>query len=174
MFIASQVMGLFSLIIYIISFQIDNRNKLLNLQIFANIFAVFQYLLLQAYSGMSMFIIAILGNYLFKKSKSIYSLILVLILIFISAIFTNNNLINLLPIIAYTVYCIALWQLKLKLLRIAEIIACILYIIYDLYVLAFVGVISSLIELIFGLIAIYRFDIRKDVKNESTFKISNY
>ncbi|MGN1379406.1 MAG: YgjV family protein [Bacilli bacterium] len=75
MFIASQVMGLFSLIIYIISFQIDNRNKLLNLQIFANIFAVFQYLLLQAYSGMAMFIIAILGNYLFKKNKSIYSLI---------------------------------------------------------------------------------------------------
>ncbi len=161
MFWIAQIIGLIALIILVISFQINNKRKLLKLQIFSSMFFALQYLLLNAYSGVLMSIIVMLRNYLFQKKVSIKKLIMIISLMLLASIFTFNGIVSILPIIACIEYSIALWQSKLKILRIAEIISCILYLIYNLCVFAYMGVISTIIEFIFAIIAICRFDFKK-------------
>ena len=51
MFWIGQILGLIALIILIISFQINNKGKLLRLQIYSSLFFAMQYLFLGAING---------------------------------------------------------------------------------------------------------------------------
>lgn len=79
----------------------------------------------------------------------------------ILSIFSYDGLISVLPTIAVILYSIAIWQKNLRVTRIIEVISCILFIIYNINVLAIAGLISTIIEMFFALIAIYRFDIKE-------------
>ena len=161
MFWLGQLMGLMALIILIISFQTNEKNRLLRLQIFSSIFFALQYLFLGAPIGCLINLTTIIRNILFSKSKNIAcSVIIILIMVIISIIF-YTDLVSILPSIAVILYTIALWQDSLKITRIVEVISCLLFIVYSISVYAIVGLIATIIELIFVLIAIYRFDIKK-------------
>ena len=99
-----------------------------------------------------------------KKQVPIYLLIFIVFIMLILSLFAYNGSISLLPCIACILYTISIWQSNLKVTRIVEVISCSLYIIYNIKVLAYVGLVSTMIELISALIAIYRFDIKKDYK----------
>lgn len=161
MFWIGQVLGIIALIVLIISFQINNKSKLLKLQTVSSFFFALQYIFLHAYSGALMNFIVLLRNYLFQKNISKKILILILGLIVISSFLTFNGVISILPIIASIEYTIALSKPNLKIIRIAEIISCLFYLIYNIYVLAYTGIISTIAEFVFSFIAILRFDYKK-------------
>ena len=81
------------------------------------------------------------------------------------SLFSYVGPISLLPCIACVLYSCSLWQDNLKITRIVEVISCSLYIIYNIKVLAYVGLVSTIIELVSALVAIYRFDVKKDYKS---------
>ena len=113
-------------------------------------------------------IVCVIRNIVFKKYEErtvpIYFLILIIVVMMILSLFSYTGPISLLPCIACILYSYGVWQNNLKITRITEVISCSLYIIYNIKVLAFVGLISTLIEMTSALIAIYRFDIKKDYK----------
>ena len=100
-------------------------------------------------------------NIIFTKSKNILFLIIIILAMVILSIFSYDGLISIFPGIAVILYSISLWQKNLTITRIVEIISCSLFIIYNIKYYAIAGLISTILELIFALVAIYRFDIKK-------------
>ena len=164
MFLLAQLLGGIALIILVISFQKNKRSNLLRYQVFSSIFFALQYLCLNALNGCLMNVMTAIRNYLFSKFKNkvpIIYLIFIIIIMMILSIISFNGIFSLLPSIAVIIYSIAIWYGDLKIIRVAEVISCLLFIIYNIKVLAIVGLISTIIELISALVAIYRFDIRE-------------
>ena len=159
MFWIGQIMGVIALIILILSFQTNVKKRLLNLQIFSSVFFALQYLFLGAINGCLMNLMTSIRNILFSKFKSVVCLIIIILIMLIMSVFSYNGLISILPSIAVILY-IALWQDNLKITRIVEVISCILFIIYNIRFYAISGLIATILELIFAIIAIYRFDIK--------------
>lgn len=163
MFYLAQLFGIVALVILILSFQKNNKKTLLKYQIFSSLFFAMQYLCLNAITGCLMNLMTMIRNVVYKKLKKTPLLFLILIIIsmIILTVFSYNGLISLLPTIAVILYSIALWQKNLKITRITEIVSCSLFIIYNINVLAISGLISTIIELVFAVIAVYRFDIKR-------------
>lgn len=168
-FIIAQIFGAIALIILVISFQNDKKERLLRLQMFSSLLYAIQYVFLKAYTGFSMNIICMIRNLLFNKFKDkrppLYSLVIIIVLMVASSFFTFNGIISLLPTIAVILYSIALWNGNMKIIRATEIISCTLFIIYDIKVLAFTGLVATIIEMISAIFALYRFDIKKSNDN---------
>lgn len=168
-FIIAQVFGVIALIILIISFQNNKKEKLLRLQMFSSLLYAIQYIFLKAYTGFSMNIICMIRNLFFNKFKNVkpplYYLVMIIVLMAFSSFFTFDGIISLLPTVAVILYSIALWNGNMKIIRVTEIISCTLFIIYDIKVLAFTGLIATIIEMISAVFALYRFDIKKSNSN---------
>lgn len=169
MFIFAQILGGIALLILILSFQKNEKQTLLKYQIGSSVFFAAQYLCLQAYSGCLINIACIIRNILFRKYTGkkipIYYLIFIICIMIVLSLFSYVGPISLLPCIACVLYSCSLWQDNLKITRIVEVISCSLYIIYNIKVLAYVGLVSTIIELVSALVAIYRFDVKKDYKS---------
>jgi len=164
MFYLAQVLGVIALIILSLSFQKNKKGTLLKYQIFSSLFFALQYLCLNAITGFLMNIMTMIRNVVFKKHENkvpiIYLIITVFAMIILSA-FSYDGIISVLPTIAVILYSIAIWQKNLTVTRIVEVISCILFIIYNIKVLAITGLISTIIEMFFAIVAIYRFDIKR-------------
>lgn len=160
----AQLFGFFALVILIISFQSNNKKTLLKYQIFSSLFFAIQYLCLNAITGCLMNLMTMIRNIIYKmfKKTPLLFVSLIIIIMIILSVFSYNGLISLLPTIAVILYSVALWQKSLKITRITEIISCSLFIIYNINVLAIIGLISTIIELLFAIIAVYKFDIKKN------------
>lgn len=164
MFYLAQLFGIIGLIILILSFQKNSKEKLLKYQVFSSLFFAIQYFCLNAISGCLMNVMSLVRNIIFKRFKSkvpIIYLIIIVVLMIILSIFSYNGLISLLPTIGVILYSISIWQDNLTITRIAEIIGCILFIIYNIKVVAISGLITTIIEMISAIVGIYRFDIKK-------------
>ena len=165
MFYLAQIFGFTSLIILIISFQKNSKKTLLKYQIVSSSFEAIQYLLLSALSGCVMNITMCIRNLIFFKYKekipNIY-LIFIIIVMTILSLISYNGAISLLPCIGSIIYTIALAKSNITITRITNTITCILYLIYDIKVLAIAGMISTITELISTIIAIIRYDLKKN------------
>lgn len=164
MFYLAQAFGVVALIILILSFQKNKKEILLKYQIFSSLFFALQYLCLNAITGFLMNIMTMIRNIVFKKYENkvpVGYLIITILLMVLLSVFSYNGIISVLPTIAVILYSIAVWQKNLTITRIVEVISCTLFIIYNINVLAISGLISTIIELIFALVAIYRFDIKR-------------
>ena len=167
-FIVAQILGLFALFILGYSFQKDNKENLLKLQMISSLLFALQYIFLTAWTGALMNFICIVRNYIFKKyeeSKTPIGIvcILIVLMIVLSAI-SWSGWISILPTLAIILYTISLTQNELKIVRLTEIISCSLFIIYNIKVLAITGLISTIIELVVAGIAIIRYDLLKSSK----------
>lgn len=165
MFILAQLLGVIALIILVISFQKDDRKSLLKHQIFSSIFFALQYLCLNAITGFLMSIMTAIRNLIFSKYNNkvpIIYLTIILISMIVLSIISFDGIISILPTTAVIIYSIAVWYGKLKFIRIIEVISCTLFIIYNIKVLAISGLVSCLIELTSAIVAIYKFDIKKN------------
>lgn len=167
-FIIAQAIGLIALIILMLSFQKNDKKILLKYQMFSSLLYAVQYIFLSAYTGALMNLTCMVRNYIFNKYQDrkppIYWLIIIIILMIIQSIVTYSGAISLLPMFAVVFYSIAVWYGNLKFIRITEIISCSLFIIYNITVLAIIGLIATIIELLGALVALIRFDIRKEGK----------
>ena len=160
-FILSQIFETIALVILIYSFQKNEKDELLKLQVFSSLFFSIQYIFLNAITGCLMNFMTLIRNMIFRKSKNIKYLIIVIILMILLSIISYNGPISLLPTIAVILYSIAIWQNNLTITRIVEVISCTLFIIYNIKFYAITGLISTIIELLSALIAIFRFDLKK-------------
>jgi len=163
----AQLFGAIGLIILILSFQNNKKERLLKYQVFSSIFFAIQYFCLNAITGALMHAMTCIRNIIFKKYKEnipIIYLIMIVGVMIVLTIFSYNGLISILPSIGVILYSIAIWQKNLTITRFVEVFGCILFIIYNIKVVAIAGLISTIIEMISAMVAIYRFDLPK-IKN---------
>lgn len=163
-FIIAQIFGGIALIILIVSFQKNNKVVLLKYQMISSLLYAIQYIFLDAFPGCFMNLACMLRNFIFKQYKKVPCcwLIFIIFIMVILSIFKFDGLISLLPMFAVIFFSIALWYGNLKIIRVVEIISCILYIIYNIYVLAFAGLVATIIEMIGVMVAFYKYDVKKN------------
>lgn len=163
MFIIAQILGLLGLIVIIISFQIQQKKRLLRLQMFSNLCFFGQYLCLGAISGCLMSLTAFLRNFLFSRYKTVPKTLVAAfigIMIILTAV-SYQNPFSLLPCLATIVYTLGLSSKKLLFVRLADVAACLFYLVFNVQVSAYFGIVSNLLELSSSLIGIVRFDCKK-------------
>lgn len=139
--------------------------QLLLFGVFESLLYGIQYILLGAYTGAIINFIgsARSGSYMLKnknKVLSMYLLPVIFCFIYImNGIFTWDGWLSLLPTIASIIYCLAIWQDNVKVIRKISLIFQILWLIYALAVGAYVAVITEIVLIISTIIAIIKLDI---------------
>lgn len=161
-FVVAQVFGLVGLVLMIVSFQINHKQKMLHLQILACIMHALQYLCLGALSGCLMSALAGARNYAYGRLKKVPKALVAMVVICIivlTAVFYDGPA-SILPGIATVVYTVGFASSNLTIVRTSDVVACIFYIIYNIVVGAYTGLATSVLEMLFTLVAMLRFDWR--------------
>ena len=165
MFIVAQVFGFIGMVILLVSFQINKKSKLLKLQILSSLMFCLQFLCLNAYSGFYMNLMTLTRNYIYSKYKdrvpTIWVVLIILMMIGLSLI-SYNGFISILPCLAVVIFTVSLTSSNLLVIRIGDIISCSLFLIYNFYVMAYAGVVATILELLFTVVAVIRFDFKKN------------
>lgn len=162
MFILAQIMGFIALILTVISVQFKTKEKIVMCMTIANIVVAIQYFLLNAITGT---VIAIINAircivfYYYKKKNMKPSLIILIVFelfAIISGIYTWQNIWSIVPIIVTIIYTYGLWQDNVTVIRIASGIAGLGWTIYNLVVMAYVGAIQEMSQLISAIVSIFK------------------
>ena len=165
--LVAQLFGFIALIFYVVSLQINNKNKLLKFLVITNVFYSLQYLMLDAYSALFISLVGIFRCIVFLKFENenkdipLYVLLITLAIILYSGFLSYSGILSLIPIITGAIYSWATWQKNMKKFRIVCIINAISWLFYNFIVGAYVGALSTIIEFIFATISLIRFDLKK-------------
>ena len=79
-YIISQILVVIYYLVYTSTYSLNDKEKILIIGIIATIISALSYLLLGAYTGVAMCIIAIIRNIYFYKFKNISGLLIILVI----------------------------------------------------------------------------------------------
>lgn len=173
MFIIAQIVGLIASIINILTIQMKDKKNILFGFMSVNILFGINFILLQSYSGAIIcFISAIqtLINYRLEIKNIEFPKWLIPIYIIVSVVCglaTYQGIVDILPVVGSVLYTISIIQKKEMNLRRITLANTILWLVYNLLVMAYTSAISEVFFLTSNLIAIYRYDIKKNTKKVS-------
>jgi len=154
------------------TYYAKNRKSILILSFLSLVTNAIAYILLEAYTGLAMCVVAFVRNIVFmideKKNgkseeigkKDVILLIVFFGLIIVATAFTYEGLLSLLSVFATMIYTYSVWQKKTKVYKFCGIPVGVLWIFYNLYVKSIFGVILETILLICSIVG-YILEIKK-------------
>jgi len=168
----AQALGILALVIMVLSYQQKSRRGLLYFQMASNACFAASYFMLGGVSFAVMSLINIARSFVFSREDAGDSwaqnriwLYVFLAVPIISGIMTWESILSLLVIAATVVLTIALYSKNGKTMRRLFLLPPVLYISYNVSHGALGGIGSDVFCLISAIIAIYRFDIKKEAHN---------
>lgn len=167
MFITAQILGLIGAIVLIVSIQFEHKKNIIISLAIANMLFVISFLLLNAYSGAIICLIAAIEaiiNYAYDVKKKKFPKILIpiyVIIPLICGVLTYKTYVDIFPIICSMLSVLLILQTKEKYIRIITLVSIVLWITYDMLVSAYTTMLSDCFFLISTTIAIIRYDILK-------------
>ncbi|HBB92059.1 MAG: hypothetical protein A2X22_10105 [Bacteroidetes bacterium GWF2_49_14] len=169
-----QGIGFIGLLFFVISFQQNNRNRILLIMLAGQICFLGHYALLGAWTGFAMNIVGA-GRTLvfrFKEEKKwaahwIWPVIFIALL-WVSGIVTWDSPLSLFPPFAMTIETIGLWMKRPKRIRFINLFPHPFWFTYNLLMGSWAGVATEII--VFGsiVVAIFRYDLKKKSKPVGT------
>lgn len=159
-YILSQVFTILMYVLLAITYYVKNRKTVLVISFLSLVANTIAYILLKAYSGLAMCVIALVRNIYFlmdeKKNgkqdeitkKDIFVLVILYIISIISAVFTYEGFLSLFSVFATMLYTYSVWQKKTSIYKLCGIPVGILWVAYNLYVKSVFGVILEGILLV--------------------------
>ena len=159
-YIASQVITIITYLFLALTYYAKDRKKILILNFLSLIANGIAYILLNAWTGLAMCIVAIIRNIIFiidKKvneknnnisTKDIIILLILFVISILFAIFTFDGIFSLLSVIATMLYTYSVWQKNTKVYKFLGIPIGILWVAYNIYVKSLFGIILETILLI--------------------------
>ena len=172
--LTAQIVGMVALLINVLSYQFNERKKILTMQFFSGAFFTLHYFLLGAYAGAVSNLLSVLRALCFtQRGKLKWAShpalpVLFVVISAISTVFTYQNLLSIVPAIAFTFNSVALWSNRPRTTRIFTIPNNSLFLIYNIANASYSGIISDTFVLVSLLIAFIRFDIlKKPVKEKN-------
>ena len=167
-FVFVQILGILTLIIFVVSLQQRKKETFLLLQTFGTLLFVIQYILTNKITGAIIFTIIIIRGlvfYYYKKKDlkpSFAVLILFQITLLISAYFSWQNILSVIPLIATAAKTWGTWQDDMKWTRRTSLLGQSVMIIYNLSAFMYTGALTEICNLASTSVAIWRYDFRKD------------
>lgn len=159
-YILSQVFTIIMYGLLGITYYAKDRKKVLIINFIALIANGIAYILLNAWSGLAMCIVALVRNIIFlidekKNGKrdrinktDIIILIILYIISIISAVFTYEGFLSLFSVFATALYTFSVWQKNTKIYKLLGIPIGILWVLYNIYIMSIFGVILEGVLLI--------------------------
>lgn len=159
-YILSQIFTILMYVLLAITYYVKDRKKVLIISFLSLIANAIAYVLLNAYTGLAMCIVALVRNIYFlideKKfgksdkitKKDVIVLIIIYIAIVISTMLTYEGFLSLLSVFATMLYTYSVWQKKTSVYKLCGIPVGILWVLYNLYVKSVFGVILEGILLV--------------------------
>lgn len=167
-----QIIGIVAMLVSVFSFQMNDHKKIMAMQIMATTFFALHYFMLGAYTGMMLDIVATIRGVIFffrkdrKWAASNIWIVVFMIAFMIAGITTWQGLFSLLFIIAmilntYSFSCTKPFRVRSTILLSSPMI-----LVYNILTGSLGGVINESFVIISSVVGIYRYDIRKGVKND--------
>lgn len=154
LFYLAQACGVVTLFLTVSSVQFSKKEKIIFINMLANIMCAAQYFLLSAITGAVLSLINGLRCFVFylikKKGKkpSIYTLIIFEIISVAGGIFTWQSAWSLIPIFVSMLFTFCMWQDNVQLIRIGSGVAGIGWTIYNIIVQAYIGAFQQFCQFI--------------------------
>ena len=160
------MIGFVALAISIIAFQFKKHGQIVFCKMASEFIFSIQYVLLGAWTAAVLDFISVIRNLLFCKlvKKNISTLPVILVFgcfVIATGVFTYDGLASLLPIASKLLTTVSYGMKNEKWLRIITLPSCVFWIIYNVTVGSIAGVLTDSLALVSLLIAMYKFDIRK-------------
>ena len=167
-FIFVQILGIITLILFVVSLQQRKKETFLLLQIAGTLLFVVQYILTNRITGAILFTIVVIRGvvFYFYKKKDLKPSIAILIIfqaaLLLSTYFSWENIISIIPYLATVVKTWGAWQDDMKWLRRASMLCQILMIAYNLSASMYTGALTEVCALTSTMVAMWRYDFRKN------------
>ena len=171
-YILSQIFTIMTYALLAITYYAKDRRTVLIISFLSIVANGIAYILLSAWSGFAMCIVALIRNIIFlldekkngKREKINKMDIIILIILYvistISAIFTYEGFFSLLSVFATMLYTYSVWQKNTTIYKILGIPIGVLWIIYNIYIFSIFGIILESILLICSITG-YLLEIKK-------------
>ena len=158
-YILSQICVIIGIGLYALTYLLKTKKSVLIVGLIGVVLNTISFVLLGAYTGAVVNVVAIIRSIWFffeeKKGKRTWiSLTVVLTLIGVATIFTYQNIIDLLPLVAGLTYAFACWQKNIPLYRWLGILTSSIYIVYDICFNSIFGIVSESIAIICALVGL--------------------
>lgn len=175
-YIISQIFTIIMYVLLAITYYAKDRKKVLILNILGLISNIIAYSFLNAWTGLTMNIVALVRNVIFvldekkngtRKSITRADIIILTILYMISvvfAVFTYDGFFSLFSVFATMLYTYSIWQKNTKIYKLLGIPTGILWMLYNTYIMSIFGVVLESIVLICSIIG-YVLEIKKINRN---------
>ena len=173
----SQVFVIINAILLMGTYQFKTRKSILIVSFMALIANGVAYVLLSAWSGLAMVLVAMIRNIIFiideKKNgkndkitkKDIVILVVLYAISIISAVYTYEGILSMMSVVATMLYTYSVWQKKTSVYKILGIIIEVIWIIYNIYIVSIFGIIIEVVLLISAIIGIIReYKLKKENK----------
>ena len=162
-FWTAQLIGAVAVIISVLVFQNNKRSSILVLNSLADVLYAIQFILLNAYTGAAMNIVAASRNYTFYKTKptrkNMWVLGAFMVAALVATVATWHGCTSLLPLCANWLNATATWQTNTRRLRRIAVLAPPFWILYSIIVHSYPGIVIETIIFCSILLGQYRFDI---------------
>ena len=166
MTLIGNIVGIAAVVLYILSYQMKNRMGIILCNALSRVLYVTQYLLLAAFEGALLDVVAFFVSLLcclryskFVKKHFVLTLVLCNIGIFAIGMLTYKNIFSLLPIFGVMFETLAFWLKNERNIRIISLLGAPPWLAYNLMNLAYGSAIGNVIAMVSIIIAIVRYDI---------------
>ena len=165
-----QLIGFAGLLVNIFAFQFKKHNHIVYSKMTSELLFSIQYIFLGAWTAAVLDFISVIRNLIFcrlvKKNISTTPVILVFgLFVIATGIFTFDGFGSLLPITAKLLTTVSYGMKNERLLRLITLPSCIMWAVYNLAVGSIAGAIADSLTLGSLLIAMYKFDFKKQARS---------
>ena len=167
-FVFVQILGIITLIVFVVSLQQRKKETFLLLQIAGTLLFIVQYILTNKITAAIVFAIVVVRGVVFyyykKKDKkpSLRVLVIFQVVLVISTYFSWQNILSFIPYIATALKTWGIWQDDMKWTRRVSMFCQICMLIYNLSAAMYTGALTELCTLTSTVIAMWRYDFRKN------------
>lgn len=164
--IFANVIGLIGVVLFVLSYQLKRRRGIIICNASSRLLYVIQYLLLGAYEGALLDVVAFFVSLLcfgsnkgFMKKHFGLAFVLSNILIIGFGMTTYKNLFSLLPILGVIFETMALWLKNERNIRVVSLLGAPFWLVYNFVNMAYGSCVGNLITLVSIAVAIIRYDV---------------
>lgn len=173
-YIANAV-GVLAVAIFVLSYQQKTRRGIVLCNTISRALYVVQYLLLGAFEGAVLDVIGILASVLAQRKDTPFIkrylkavIIGVNLLIVVAGLALYKNVFSLLPMMGVLLHTGAFWLSDERRIRLVSFLGSPFWLVYNLVTHAYGSAVGDLLTMASIGLAIYRYDIRKQTKEETT------
>lgn len=166
--ITANILGIIAVALFVLSYQLKKRQSIILVNAVSRVLYVLQYILLGAYEGALLDVVALLVSVLYRsrdrgfmKKHPTATVISTNAAIFALGMLTYKNIFSLLPILGVIFETLGLWLKKEKHIRIVSLLGAPFWLVYNTLSEAYGSSVGNVITLISIAIAIIRYDIMK-------------